>query len=134
MPTGIYQHQNKGNATELQLKYWESIKGKPSNVLGKHWKIKKKYKRKSQQGFQPGHTLRLGKTENLAGNWKGDNAGKKAMHVRIVKKSGKAKDYKCVDCGEQAEDWSNINNHIYTDKIEDYLPRCKKCHRKYDNQ
>ncbi len=74
--------------------------------------------------FKQGHNLNF-RHDNLIGN--------KAMHARIVKNHGKAKNYKCVDCGKQAEEWSNIKDHIYTDKIEDYLPRCKKCHRKYDN-
>lgn len=52
------------------------------------------------------------------------------LHKRIHRKYGKASNYLCVDCGEKARDWSNEGK--YTDKIEDYKPRCRKCHIKKD--
>lgn len=52
------------------------------------------------------------------------------LHKRIHRKHGKASDRLCVDCGGQARDWSCKGN--YSDKIEDYEPRCRSCHVKKD--
>lgn len=49
-----------------------------------------------------------------------------ALHYRIRTKYGKATNHKCADCEGSAVDWSNEGN--YTDNIEDYKPRCRKCH------
>jgi NAD-dependent SIR2 family protein deacetylase len=56
-----------------------------------------------------------------------------AMHAWIYKQKGKAKNYKCVDCGKQAIDWSN-KNHSYRRVLEDYFPRCRSCHKIYDKK
>jgi len=55
------------------------------------------------------------------------------MHVWVRRRKGKASLYKCIDCGEQAIHWSNVD-HSYKRKLEDYQPRCMKCHRKYDKE
>lgn len=55
------------------------------------------------------------------------------MHKRIHRKYGAAKNHKCVDCSKQAKDWS-LNGDYYTDKVEDYSPRCRSCHVKYDDK
>ena len=64
-----------------------------------------------------------------SGMWKGDDV--KNKHGRIVQLKGKASKYKCIDCGKQARDWSNID-HKYSLNPDDYLPRCRSCHRHYD--
>lgn len=51
-------------------------------------------------------------------------------YVKIM--NGPAELYCCVDCGKQAHDWSNINNHRYRKNANDYVPRCRSCHVKYD--
>lgn len=51
---------------------------------------------------------------------------------RLVKEArGKAADQICIDCGEPAQEWSQRHD---TDgsSIEDFDPRCKRCHREYD--
>ena len=53
------------------------------------------------------------------------------LHRRIHRQYGAAKNYKCHDCGKPAHDWSN-NAGKYTDNIEDYVPRCRSCHVKLD--
>jgi hypothetical protein len=53
------------------------------------------------------------------------------MHRRLHRNFGKASDHACVDCGAPAKDWS-LEGEIYTDNIEDYRPRCRSCHVKYD--
>lgn len=52
------------------------------------------------------------------------------LHKRIHRKYGKASNFKCVDCSKTARDWSNKGT--YTDRIEDYEPRCRKCHVRKD--
>ena len=56
-----------------------------------------------------------------------------ALHKRIHRKYGPAKDRKCVDCGNQAQDWS-LNSTEYTDNVDDYSPRCRSCHVRYDDK
>lgn len=56
------------------------------------------------------------------------------LHRRIHRKHGPAKNHKCVDCGEQALDWSLKFGHEYSDNIDDYESRCRRCHVKYDDK
>lgn len=55
------------------------------------------------------------------------------LHRRIHRKHVPAPNHKCVDCSNQARDWS-LNGEIYTDKVEDYSPRCRSCHVKLDDK
>lgn len=59
------------------------------------------------------------------------NPSKLALHKRLYRKHGKAKDRKCAKCPKQANDWANITGN-YTDDIKDYLPLCRSCHIKLD--
>ena len=81
-------------------------------------------------GFKKGHQLSV---DEKNGRWKGNKVGYRAIHCWIYLKKGKASTYKCVDCGKQAEDWSNID-HSYKRKLEDYFPRCRSCHKMYDKE
>lgn len=63
-------------------------------------------------------------------NWT-DSPSALTLHKRLHRRYGKAKWHNCVDCGKQADDWSNDTGK-YTDKIEDYSPRCRSCHVKKD--
>lgn len=56
-----------------------------------------------------------------------------ALHRWVVTIKGKANAYDCIDCGRQAHDWCNVNNHEYAQILEHYQPRCRKCHRAFDN-
>jgi hypothetical protein len=61
-------------------------------------------------------------------HWKySDTPSILTLHKRIHRKHGPASAHKCVDCDNQAKDWS-LNGAIYTDKVEDYSPRCRSCH------
>lgn len=53
------------------------------------------------------------------------------LHKRIHRRFGKASSHSCVDCGLKAKDWS-LEGKEYSDKVEDYRPRCRKCHIKKD--
>lgn len=75
--------------------------------------------------------------------WKGDAVGYKTLHDRLRRQRGKASDHACVDCGEQARDWSLVKSADavrdakrglrYSLRIEDYEPRCPPCHGRYDH-
>lgn len=56
------------------------------------------------------------------------------LHKRLHRKHGPAKNHLCVDCGEQALDWSLKFGHEYSDNIKDYEPRCRRCHVIYDDK
>jgi len=71
------------------------------------------------------------RTDELSNNWKGDNCGKSGMHYWVVKKRGKASEHKCEHCGGQAKHWAN-KKHDYKRNLEDYMPLCASCHKKYD--
>lgn len=66
-------------------------------------------------------------------NWKGDNASKVALHLWVYRHKGKPK--KCSRCGvkrgDKIIDYMNIN-HKYHRNLNDYIPMCRRCHRKYD--
>lgn len=108
------------------------------------------YKHYPHQLFQKGNTFFKGKhhTEEarkkikeaqekkigfLNNNWKGDKAGKKAIHIWIYGKLGKP--LVCESCGvfvkERKLNWAN-KNHEYRRNLEDWLSFCYSCHRKYD--
>ena len=53
------------------------------------------------------------------------------LHKRIHRKFGKASNHPCTDCGKKARDWS-LETKDYSDNVEDYRPRCRKCHIKKD--
>ena len=73
----------------------------------------------------------FGKIDEDAKSWKGDDCGRVGMHHWVVRKKGKANEYKCEHCGKQARHWSN-KDHTYKRILEDYQPLCASCHKKYD--
>ena len=91
-----------------------------------------------KQGFQTGnHTRTEFKKENKHRGWKGDKAGKIAMHGWIVRHKGRPKI--CEHCGKKGKlingrwnlDWAN-KDHTYKRKLDEYLSLCRSCHEKYD--
>jgi DNA-binding XRE family transcriptional regulator len=65
--------------------------------------------------------------------WKGDDAVYNSLHSRVYRKLGKASNYICVDCDGNAEQWSQINGTPGT-AVDNYDPRCTRCHCKYDGR
>jgi len=63
-------------------------------------------------------------------NWD-SHPTKLAFHKRLHRKYGKASNFKCVDCGKKARDWSNEKGK-FTLNEKDYKPRCRSCHCKMD--
>lgn len=64
--------------------------------------------------------------------WKGDKAGKLAMHKWIERKFGKPNYCEhCKRTDRKKYEWCS-NDHKYSRNIEDYMRLCTSCHRKYD--
>lgn len=53
------------------------------------------------------------------------------LHQRLVRVRGAAVLFDCVNCGSIANGWSHIHDTDQTD-FNNYEPRCKSCHSKYD--
>ena len=126
-------------ATEKQLKYWESKRGKPSWNKGKTLTDSHKEKL-SQSKFKKPTKYWLGKRrpENSGTNnnkWKGDDASYYAIHIWISNHFGKASDYACSFCektgGSKQMQWANLD-HKYSRNKKDWVVLCVKCHCNYD--
>ncbi|CAN5549341.1 hypothetical protein BH11ACT6_BH11ACT6_29840 [soil metagenome] len=110
------------------------------------------------------HMLRLRKTGDTgpatyldvtgpnSPEWTGDAASYSAAHLRTSKARGRARDHACVDCSGPAAEWSYQHGSdkeltelrsmprgserlvTYSPDPDDYAPRCKSCHTKYDRR
>lgn len=80
---------------------------------------------------RPNHARQQAGDKN--NNWKGDEAGYDAMHLRKTKLHGQPK--KCEQCGTSDErkryQWASLTGK-YQDP-NDYKRMCQSCHAKYDN-
>ena len=80
-------------------------------------------------------------------NSKGDDITYARAHQRVSESRGSASTHACTDCGARADDWSlkrsatstlstrrgsREDGLIFSTNIEDYEPRCRKCHSDYD--
>ena len=67
------------------------------------------------------------------------------VHLTLMHNRGAASTHPCVDCGEQADDWSLSKDAAdvqisheqgrplkYSKNLADYDPRCSSCHARYD--
>jgi hypothetical protein len=67
-----------------------------------------------------------------------------AVHLKLRDHRGRARDQRCVDCGEPAQQWSYDHadpNELltptgleYSADLAHYDPRCNACHRTFDQQ
>lgn len=73
--------------------------------------------------------------------WTGDNATYSAVHQRLQRVRGRARQHRCVDCGERAAHWSldrsarqvlQSAEGPYSTDLAMYAPRCVPCHKRYD--
>lgn len=74
--------------------------------------------------------------------WKGDNVVYRSLHTRLTRERGHAASHQCVDCGDQANDWSYDNadpdekvspeGMAYSTDLSRYAPRCRRCHLTFD--
>lgn len=95
------------------------------------WNKGKPWSEKSKRKMSIAHK---GKTGDKAGNWKGDEAGYFALHLRISKQLGRPK--LCEICRttdkRKRYEWANLTGDYAN--VKDYRRMCQSCHRRYDNR
>jgi len=75
--------------------------------------------------------------------WTGDSASYGTVHDRLRRQRGSASVYTCTDCEGPAYEWSYDGldpeqklcpkrGMIYSLKMEHYVARCVRCHRRHD--
>lgn len=126
-------------ATEKQLKYWASKKGKPSWNKGKV--LSESHKKKlSESKLKKPTKYWLGKKrpENSGSSnnkWRGDDASYYVIHIWVSNHFGKASDFSCTFCektgGSKQMQWANLD-HKYSRNKKDWIVLCVKCHCNYD--
>ena len=62
-----------------------------------------------------------------------------AVHRRLRKERGPARDHACAECGQQAAEWAYSNAAVdeldaggaygHSENLDEYRPLCKPCHR-----
>ena len=111
----------KGNKNSFGVKHAQEFRDKISKrTLGK------KYPYKPRPSFKGVFK------EDKNPFWRGDSAGKSAMHKWV--ETWKGKPSKCDVCGTEAKrkyEWANVD-HSYKRVLDDYIRMCTPCHRKYD--
>jgi hypothetical protein len=125
MPKGIYKRSDE------QIKK-ASKNLNPSNWKGKHFSEghKQKLRKPKPEGF--GQRISLKLSGEKSHHWKNVDIGYRGIHKWVERSKGKPKN--CFDCGSTENlEWSNID-HKYNRNLDDYVARCKKCHRKYDKK
>jgi hypothetical protein len=58
----------------------------------------------------------------------------RAVHTRLTTQRGKASEYTCVDCPEQAREWSFQGSTGFSPDLDLYEPRCRPCHVAHDRK
>lgn len=84
---------------------------------------------------------RRNKLENHP-RWTGEEATYSAIHQRLKSQRGCASDMKCIDCEGKAQHWSYTHDSEYelvdsdlgpySTNLSDYVPRCVRCHKRFD--
>ena len=71
-----------------------------------------------------------------------------AIHNRLYRIKGSAKQFNCTRCGNPAKEWAYIGyssfemigknqrgeDRLFSPRMVDYTPMCKKCHNKHDRK
>lgn len=55
----------------------------------------------------------------------------RTRHAKVARNRGKASSYECVDCGRPAQEWSTVHGATDVTDVNQYEPRCIRCHRVY---
>lgn len=101
---------------------------------GLTYKISKRNKSWFKKGFKPWNKGK--RTGIIPPNFKGDNVGYDALHDWVHRHKGKP--IKCDHCGKgkttpKSIQWAN-KSHEYLRDLDDWIPLCTPCHRKYDKK
>lgn len=71
-------------------------------------------------------------TNNRNPNWKGEEAGKQAIHGWLNRHFGKPQECeKCLSTSAKRYDWANVSGDYRRDRT-DFLRLCRSCHMKMD--
>lgn len=129
---------SKSNQIALR-RFYASIRGQEfKQEMSK--RLKGKFKGSANPFFGKTHTSSVRKRLSIAGkarvqdkhpNWKGKQAKYRAIHMRIVRLKGKAK--QCSVCGitNTRIHWAN-RNHKYTMNLKDWIELCVLHHNQFD--
>lgn len=71
------------------------------------------------------------------------NPSYQGIHNALRRERGKASEHRCTQCDKQAQVWALIDGRgksrfgtgkqgRYSTRLEDYMPLCRSCHRRYD--
>lgn len=141
MSKGIYKRKPCSEETKEKMSKSAKKRHESGEIFGfqkghgnKHsFESRKKISESTKKRHASGEIFgfQKGETNDKHHSWKGDNVGFRGMHIWVAKEKGKASEHDCVDCGNQAYHWSNID-HKYKRTLDDYQARCVKCHKKYD--
>ncbi len=118
-----------------------SMEPKTAGLCSKH------YTRRRRTGtFDLVNTIGPGAFGSKHRMWTGDDVTYRAVHKRLDRTRGKARDHSCVDCGAPAFQWSYDNTDPdpkwsisaartmpYSADLDRYVPRCLSCHKSFDN-
>lgn len=101
---------------------------KPLNFGKSHWEKRKFCNRKCEANY------RVGKKNELAPGWKGENVLVYSKHKWLYKNYGKANKCENIKCEGKSEwfEWAKKTECEYEKKRENFMMLCRKCHRKYD--
>jgi hypothetical protein len=66
-------------------------------------------------------------------NWTGDAASYAAVHFRLDRVHGKARDYRC-GCGAQAAEWAFDEPVGFSTDLSRYTAMCSSCHKRHDRK
>jgi hypothetical protein len=56
-----------------------------------------------------------------------------ALHRWVAWHRGSAGSHLCADCGGPASDWANVSGEYRRD-LDDFIPLCRPCHWRFDNE
>lgn len=118
-----------GNCKKLYIRY--RTNNRPQKFCSRMCYLKSDENREVQRNRMAG----LKGDKNYA--WIGDNITYKSLHRWIELQLGKSKNYSCQFCkgksGSKTMNWSNID-HTYTRDLSKWIPLCKVCHSRYDQE
>lgn len=134
MPKGIYTRTEQGrmNQSKAHMNYSVEVrrkmslakKGKPSNSLGKNWKL-------SEERIQQ---IKYNVTGAKHSKWKGEDASYVSKHLWMKRFFGSP--MVCENCKITAPTtrhihWANLSRK-YKRERSDWVRLCVKCHYRYD--